>query len=51
VLLLPPFYYKNMPQEGIYAYYAEVIERVGENDLKVFLYHIPQMSGVAITPG
>ena len=50
VLLLPPFYYKNMPQEGIYAYYAEVIERVGESGLKVFLYHIPQMSGVAITP-
>ena len=50
VLLLPPFYYKNMPEDGIYAYYAEVIERVGENGLKVFLYHIPQMSGVAITP-
>jgi 4-hydroxy-tetrahydrodipicolinate synthase len=50
VLLLPPFYYKGVPEDGVYAYYAEVIERVGDGDLRVFLYHIPQMSGVAITP-
>lgn len=49
VLLLPPFYYKNVPEDGVYAYYAEVIERVGDKRLKVFLYHIPQMSGVPIT--
>jgi len=50
VLVLPPFYYKNMPEDGIYAYYAELIERVGRRDLKLYLYHIPQMSGVPITP-
>jgi 4-hydroxy-tetrahydrodipicolinate synthase len=50
VLLLPPFYYKNVPEDGVFTYYAEVIERVGESRLKIFLYHIPQMSGVAITP-
>jgi 4-hydroxy-tetrahydrodipicolinate synthase len=50
VLVLPPFYYKNMPEDGIYAYYAAVIERVAKPDLKLYLYHIPQMSGVAITP-
>src|SRR5262249_38965946 len=50
VLLLPPFYYKNVPEDGVFAYYAEVIERVGEGRLRVFLYHIPQMSGVPITP-
>lgn len=49
VLVLPPFYYKNMPEDGIYAYYAELIERVGRPDLKLYLYHIPQMSGVPIT--
>ena len=49
VLLLPPFYYKNVPEDGVFAYYAEVIERVGDVRLKVFLYHIPQMSGVPIT--
>ncbi len=50
VLLLPPFYYKNAPEDGVFAYYAEVIERVADSRLKVFLYHIPQMSGVAIAP-
>ena len=50
VLLLPPFYYKGVPEDGVYAYYAEVIERVGEGGLRIYLYHIPQMSGVAITP-
>jgi 4-hydroxy-tetrahydrodipicolinate synthase len=48
VLLLPPFYYKNVPEDGVFAYYAEVMERVGDTRLKVFLYHIPQMSGVPI---
>ena len=51
VLLLPPFYYKNVPEDGVFAYYAEVIERVADWRLKVFLYHIPQMSGVPITHG
>jgi 4-hydroxy-tetrahydrodipicolinate synthase len=49
VLLLPPFYYKGVPEDGVFAYYAEVIERVGDTRLKVFLYHIPQISGVPIT--
>jgi 4-hydroxy-tetrahydrodipicolinate synthase len=51
VLLLPHFYYKNVPEDGVFAYFAEVIERVGDARLKVFLYHIPQMSGVPVTPG
>jgi len=50
VLVLPPFYYKNMPEDGIYAYYATIIDRVARSDLKLYLYHIPQMSGIAITP-
>ncbi|HVY98877.1 MAG TPA: dihydrodipicolinate synthase family protein [Dongiaceae bacterium] len=50
VLVLPPFYYKNMPEDGIYAYYAAIVDRVARPDLKLYLYHIPQMSGVAITP-
>jgi 4-hydroxy-tetrahydrodipicolinate synthase len=50
VLVLPPFYYKNMPEDGIYAYYAAIIDRVARPEMKLYLYHIPQMSGVAITP-
>lgn len=50
VLMLPPFYYKNVSDEGLFAAFAEVIERVGDDRLKVFLYHFPQMSGVPLGP-
>lgn len=49
VLMLPPFYYKNISDEGLVAAYSETIERVGDGRLKIYLYHIPQMSGVPIT--
>ncbi len=48
-LMLPPFYFKGVSDEGLYAYYSEVIERVGNPNLKVYLYHIPAVSGVPIT--
>ena len=47
--MLPPFYFKGVSDEGVYAYYSEVIERVGNANLKVYLYHIPAVSQVPIT--
>ena len=49
VLMLPPFYYKGVPDEGLFRFYAEVIERVGDERLRVYLYHIPPVSQVPIT--
>jgi 4-hydroxy-tetrahydrodipicolinate synthase len=49
VLMLPPFYYKGVPDEGLYRNFAEVIERVGDERLQLYLYHIPPVSQVAIT--
>jgi 4-hydroxy-tetrahydrodipicolinate synthase len=46
VLMLPPFYYKNVSDDGLFASYAEVVERVGDPRLRIYLYHFPQMSGV-----
>ena len=51
VLMLPPFYYKEMTDEGLFRSFAEVIERVGNTDLRVFLYHLPKLSGVPVTEG
>lgn len=48
VLMLPPFYYKDVTDDGLFASYAEVIERVGDRALRLYLYHIPQVSGVPI---
>jgi 4-hydroxy-tetrahydrodipicolinate synthase len=49
VLMLPPFYYKGVPDEGLYRNFAEVIERVGDERLQVYLYHIPPVSQVGIS--
>lgn len=49
VLMLPPFYYKNVTDDGLFAAYAEVIERVGSDRLRVYLYHFPQMSAVPLS--
>ncbi|MBY5984870.1 dihydrodipicolinate synthase family protein [Halomonas sp. DP5Y7-2] len=51
VLMLPPFYYKGVSDEGLFRYYAEVIERVGDSRLKVFLYHIPPVAQVPLSLG
>lgn len=44
VLMLPPFYYKNPTDDGLFAFFSEVIQRVGSDDLKIYLYHFPQQS-------
>ncbi len=48
VVMLPPFYYKNVPDEGVFAAYAAIVERVADPRLRVILYHIPQFSAVPI---
>ena len=51
VLMLPPFYYKGVSDEGLYRNFAEIIERVGDDRLQVYLYHIPPVSQVPISLG
>jgi 4-hydroxy-tetrahydrodipicolinate synthase len=51
VLMLPPFYYKGVSDEALFASYAAVIDRVGHDALAVYLYHFPRLSGVPITTG
>ena len=48
-LTLPPFYYKPITEDGHFAAYAHVIEAAGSENLRLYLYHVPQMSGVPIT--
>ena len=49
VLMLPPFYYKGVSDEGLYRNFAEIIERVGDERLQLYLYHIPPVSQVPIS--
>ncbi len=48
-LMLPPFYYKGVSDDGLFAYYSEVIERVGSHNLQIYLYHIPPIAQVGLS--
>jgi 4-hydroxy-tetrahydrodipicolinate synthase len=50
VLALPPFYYKGVSDDGVFRFFAELIERVGDDRLRLFLYHIPPQAVVGFTP-
>jgi 4-hydroxy-tetrahydrodipicolinate synthase len=49
VLMLPPFYYKGVSDDGLFRYFSEVIERVGDERLRIYLYHIPPLSQVPLS--
>mgnify|MGYP002037299351 CR=1 FL=1 len=48
VLILPPFFYKPVEEEGLYRSFATVIDDIGDSRLNVYLYHIPPISGVPL---
>lgn len=50
VLVLPPYYYKAPSDDGLFACYARLVERIGRDDLRIYLYHFPQMSAVPLSP-
>ena len=49
VVMLPPFYYKNVSDEGVFNAYARIFDSIADDRLRVILYHIPQMSAVPIS--
>jgi 4-hydroxy-tetrahydrodipicolinate synthase len=48
-LVLPPFFWKDATDDGLFAWYAQVIEAVGDTRLRLFLYHVPQVSGTPLS--
>lgn len=51
LLLMPPCVYRGgITEDGTFRFYATVIDRIGRNDLKLCLYHFPDICGVPITP-
>lgn len=45
-LVLPPFYYKGVPDEGLVAYIAAIVEATADKPIPIYLYHFPAMSGL-----
>ncbi len=48
-LVLPPFYYKNVSEDGVFNYFDQLIDGVGTDALRVYLYHFPQLSMTPFT--
>lgn len=48
-VVLPPFYYKGVSDEGLFRFYAELIEGVGSDRLRIILYHIPPIAQVGLS--
>jgi 4-hydroxy-tetrahydrodipicolinate synthase len=48
-VILPPFYYKGISDEGLFRFYAQLVEGLADSRLKIILYHIPQMTQVPIS--
>jgi 4-hydroxy-tetrahydrodipicolinate synthase len=48
-LVLPPFFLKGVPDAGVIDFYDQLVNQVGDDRLRLVLYHIPQISGVALS--
>ncbi len=49
VLMLPPFYYKDVSDDGLFAYFSEVIQKVGSSTLQVYVYNIPPVTKISFS--
>lgn len=50
VLALPPYFYRDVTEDGLVVAFSTLVDAIGDDRLRLTLYHIPQVSGVAIPP-
>ncbi|MFB6098556.1 MAG: dihydrodipicolinate synthase family protein [Salinibacter sp.] len=48
VLVMPPFHYRQIPDEGVFRFYDQLVQKVGREELRLYFYHYPKLSGVPI---
>ncbi len=49
VLVLPPFYYKPISDDGVFRYYQSLIDSVADSNLRIYLYNFPQLTGFSFS--
>ena len=49
VLTVPPFYFKNLSDDGVVDSYRRMLDQLNSSDIRVIVYHFPQLSAVPIT--
>ena len=50
VMTLPPFFYKNASDDGLYAYFSRLVEVMNSPELRICMYHIPPLAGIGFSP-
>lgn len=49
-LVLPPYYYKSVSEEGLFAWFAALVAATASTPIPIYLYNFPQMTGIAFSP-
>ncbi len=49
MLVLPPFYYTPISDDGVFSYYNQLIEAVANPDMRIYLYNFPKLTGYRFT--
>jgi 4-hydroxy-tetrahydrodipicolinate synthase len=49
-LILPPFYYKPISENGLFAWFSRIIEATADEPIDIYLYNFPQMTGIEFAP-
>jgi 4-hydroxy-tetrahydrodipicolinate synthase len=49
-LVLPPFYYKGVSEDGLFAWFAKIVTGTADAAIPVYLYNFPQMTGIGLSP-
>jgi 4-hydroxy-tetrahydrodipicolinate synthase len=49
VIMLPPFYYKDVSDDGLFAYFSEVIQKIGDPSLQIYIYNIPPVTKINLS--
>lgn len=48
-LILPPYYYKQLTEDGLFDFFSAVLRSVHGDDIGIYLYNFPQMTGITFT--
>ncbi|MGO6902723.1 dihydrodipicolinate synthase family protein [Rhizobium ruizarguesonis] len=49
-LILPPYYYKPVQDEGLFAWFDQLIRETAETPIGLYLYNFPQLTGIEFSP-
>ncbi|MDI6028618.1 dihydrodipicolinate synthase family protein [Corticibacterium sp. UT-5YL-CI-8] len=49
-LVLPPYYYKPVSDDGLFAWFSALVEMTADSPIGIYLYNFPQLTGIEFSP-